>query len=82
LLERGLISAAREPGPRHRTRYRLEPSGEALVQELQDFRAFMRQGMEAGLDAPTRLALRRTLGSVMDNLDHMEAALQAPASEA
>ena len=50
--------------------------------ELQDFRAFMRSGMEAGLDAPTRAALRRTLASVMDNLDHMEAALQASAPEA
>ena len=82
LIERGLITAEREPGPRHRTRYRLEPSGRELVAELQDFRAFMRSGMEAGLDAPTRLALRRTLASVMDNLDRMEAALQASAPEA
>jgi len=40
----------------------------------------MREGMERGLPSKDRSQLRALLGSVMDNLDQMEAELNAAVS--
>lgn len=81
LQERGLVRT--EPDPTHGRRilYHLEPAAEPLVHELQDFRRFMREGMEQGLDPATRVQLREVLAAVMTNLDSMEAELSGPAPE-
>jgi DNA-binding MarR family transcriptional regulator len=80
LQDRGLVRAESDPNHRRKVLFRLEPQAEALVEELQGFRQFMREGMERGLQASERTQLRALLGSVMDNLDRMEAELSEPAS--
>jgi DNA-binding MarR family transcriptional regulator len=80
LQDRGLVRAEADPSHRRRLLFHLAPEAVALVQELQGFRQFMREGMEQGLPAEGRSQLRVLLGSVMDNLDRMEAELNAAAS--
>jgi DNA-binding MarR family transcriptional regulator len=79
LQDRGLVRAEADPLHRRRIQFRLEPEAQALIHELQDFRRYMREGMEQGLAPEERQLLRRLLGSVMDNLDRMEAELSQPA---
>lgn len=81
LQDRGLVRSETDPSHRRKVLFHLEPEAEALVQELQGFRQFMRGGMEQGLDLEERSKLRALLGSVMDNLDRMEAELSAPVSQ-
>jgi len=78
LQDRGLISAEADPAHRRRVLYRLEPEGRALVQALMGFRQYMREGMELGFEPEQRTQLRTLLGSVMDNLDRMEAEISDP----
>jgi DNA-binding MarR family transcriptional regulator len=80
LQDRGLVRAEADPKHRRRLLFRLEPEAEVLVQALQGFRQFMREGMEQGLDMGERSQLRGLLASVMDNLDRMEAELIASAA--
>jgi len=80
LQDRGLVRAEPDPHHRRKVRFRLEPRAEALIEELQGFRQFMREGMERGLEPSERAQIRSLLGSVMDNLDRMEAELSEPAS--
>jgi DNA-binding MarR family transcriptional regulator len=80
LQDRGLVRAEADPTHRRRILFHLEPEAEALVQELQGFRQFMREGMEQGLASTERSQLRALLGSVMDNLDRMETELIAAVS--
>ncbi len=75
LQERGLVRMEPDPAHGRRILYHLEPAAEPLVHELQDFRRFMREGMEEGLDLATRAQLREVLAAVMTNLDSMEAEL-------
>jgi DNA-binding MarR family transcriptional regulator len=79
LQDRGLVRTEADPKHRRKLLFRLEPEAEALVQKLQGFRQFMREGMERGLEASERSQLRALLGLVMDNLDRMEAELSEPA---
>lgn len=79
LQERGLVRSEADPAHRRRVLFSLEPKGLALVEALLAFRRFMREGMEQGLEAAERQQLRALLGSVMDNLDRMEAELSEPA---
>ena len=81
LQDRGLVRAEADPDHRRRILFHLQPEAEGLVQELQGFRRFMREGMEQGLEQDERAQLRGLLASVMDNLDRMEAELTAPAAE-
>ena len=78
LQDRGLVRAEPDPTSRRRILFSLEPEAESLVQALQGFRQYMREGMEQGLDADERARLRVLLGAVMDNLDRMEAELSEP----
>ncbi|WP_306591158.1 MarR family winged helix-turn-helix transcriptional regulator [Geothrix sp. 21YS21S-4] len=80
LQDRGLIRAEGDPAHRRKVLFRLQPAAEPLVQELQDFRRFMREGMERGFDAAERARIREILGAVMGNLDRMEAELIDAAS--
>lgn len=79
LQDRGLLRAEVDPVHRRRILFRLEPKALVLVEELHGFRQYMREGMEQGLGAEERTLLRTLLGSVMDNLDRMEAELTEPA---
>jgi DNA-binding MarR family transcriptional regulator len=81
LQDRGLVRAEADPTHRRRVLFSLEPEGVALAQTLLGFRQFMREGMEQGLAGQERSQLRALLGSVMDNLDRMEAELSGPAPE-
>ena len=72
LQDRGLVRAEADPSHRRRVLFRLLPEAEPLVQRLQGFRRFMREGMERGLDPADRARLRDLLASVMDNLDRMD----------
>jgi DNA-binding MarR family transcriptional regulator len=80
LQDRGLLRAEVDPENRRRIRFHLEPEADALIQELHGFRQYMREGMEQGLVPDERKLLRVLLGSVMDNLDRMEAELSQPAA--
>ena len=80
LQDRGLLRSEVDPENRRRVFFHLEPKALALVKELQGFRQYMREGIEQGLPPEDRDTLRRILGSVMDNLDRMEAELSEPAS--
>ncbi len=80
LQDRGLIRAEADPAHRRRILFHLEPGAEALIKELHGFRQFMREGMEQGLGVEERGHLRGLLASVMDNLDRMEAELDASAA--
>jgi len=79
LQDRGLVRTESDPDHGRRILYHLEPAAEPLVRELQDFRRFMREGMERGLEPAARAQLRETLAAVMTNLDSMEAELSGPA---
>jgi DNA-binding MarR family transcriptional regulator len=79
LQDRGLIRAEADPTHGRRILFRLQPAAEPLVRELQDFRRYMREGMEQGLSAQERAQIRVLLGAVMANLDRMEAELGGPA---
>lgn len=81
LQDRGFVRAVADPTNRRKVRFALEPKGEELVRSLQGFRQYMREGMEQGLAEGERAQLRALLGSVMDNLDRMEAELNEPAPE-
>lgn len=81
LLDRGLIRAEADPAHGRRILFHLEPGAEALIEELRGFRQFMRAGMEQGLGEEERGQLRSLLALVMDNLDRMEAELDASAAE-
>lgn len=81
LQERGLVRSEVDPTQRRRVLFSLEPKGLAMVDALLEFRRFMREGMEQGLGGTERQQLRALLGSVMDNLDRMEAELSEPAPE-
>jgi DNA-binding MarR family transcriptional regulator len=80
LQDRGLVRA--EPDPHHgkRVLFHLEPGARSLVDSLQGFRQYMREGMEQGLEPAERGRLRDLLASVMNNLDRMEAELSQPSS--
>ena len=78
LQDRGLLRAEPDPNHRRRLLFRLEPEARSLLEDLQRFRQFMREGMEQGLDQAERKRLRKLLGAVMDNLDRMEAELSEP----
>jgi DNA-binding MarR family transcriptional regulator len=81
LQDRGLLRAEADPDNRRRVLFSLEPEARALLEDLQGFRHYMREGMEQGLDLAERTLLRKLLGSVMDNLDRMEAELSETVSE-
>jgi DNA-binding MarR family transcriptional regulator len=78
LQERGLLQAEPDPANRRRILFTLAPKAEALIRELQDFRQYMREGMEHSLAPGDRVRLRALLTEVMANLDRMEAELSAP----
>jgi DNA-binding MarR family transcriptional regulator len=80
LQDRGLVRAEQDPNHGRRILFHLEPQAEALLEDLQGFRQYMREGMERGLDPAERAQLRSLLGSVMNNLDRMEAELREPIS--
>jgi len=80
LQDRGLVRAEADPTHRRRVLFSLEPEGVALAKTLEGFRQFMREGMEQGLPEGDRATLRTLLGSVMDNLDRMEAELTESAT--
>jgi DNA-binding MarR family transcriptional regulator len=80
LQDRGLVRAEPDPNHGRRVLFHLEPEAKALLKDLQGFRQYMREGMEQGLDPAERTQLRKLLGSVMDNLDRMEAELSEPDS--
>jgi DNA-binding MarR family transcriptional regulator len=75
LQERGLLRSEVDPANRRRVFFHLEPAALPLIEALQGFRQYMREGMVQDLAAGDREVLRRLLGSVMDNLDRMEAEL-------
>ena len=81
LQDRGLVRAEADPNHGKRILFHLEPEAKALVESLHDFRQYMREGMEQGLEPSERKQLRDLLALVMDNLDRMEAELSASASE-
>ncbi len=81
LQDRGLVLAEPDPNHRRRILFSLGPQAIALLKDLHGFRQYMREGMEQGLDAGERSQLRTLLGSVMDNLDRMEAELSESAPE-
>ena len=81
LQERGLVRAEGDPAHRRKVLFRLQPAAEPLVRELQDFRQYMREGMERGFEPGERQRIREMLGAVMSNLDRMEAELTGPAGE-
>ena len=80
LQDRGLVRAEADPNHGRRILFHLEPQAEVLLEDLQGFRQYMREGMERGLDPAERAQLRSLLGSVMNNLDRMEAELREPIS--
>ncbi|MDR3682565.1 MAG: MarR family winged helix-turn-helix transcriptional regulator [Geothrix sp.] len=80
LQDRGFVRAEPDPNHGRRILFHLEPQAEALLEDLQGFRQYMREGMERGLGAAQQTQLRSLLASVMDNLDRMEAELSEPAS--
>ncbi len=80
LLDRGLVRSEPDPSHGRRILFHLEPEAKVLLEELQGFRQYMREGMEQGLNPAERTQLRGLLASVMDNLDRMEAELIEPAS--
>ncbi len=80
LQDRGFLRAEQDPNHGRRILFHLEPQAEALLEDLQGFRQYMREGMERGLNAAERTQLRGLLASVMDNLDRMEVELSEPPS--
>ena len=82
LQDRGLIRAEGDPHHRRKVLFRLQPAAEPLVRELQDFRRFMREGMEQGFSPEDRAKVRELLGTVLGNLDRMEAELIGAADPA
>ena len=81
LQDRGLIRAEADPAHGRRVLFHLQPAAEPLVQELQDFRRYMREGMERGFSPEEMTQIRELLGAVMANLDRMDAELGGPAEE-
>ena len=81
LQDRGLIRAEADPAHGRRVLFHLQPAAEPLVQELQDFRRYMREGMERGFGPEEMTQIRELLGAVMANLDRMDAELGGPAEE-
>lgn len=80
LQDRGLVRAEPDPNHGRRILFHLEPQAKVLLEGLQGFRQYMREGMEQGLDSAERTQLRGLLASVMNNLDRMEAELSEPVS--
>jgi DNA-binding MarR family transcriptional regulator len=80
LQDRGLVRAEPDPNHGRRILFHLEPKAKIMLKKLQGFRHYMREGMEQGLGSSERGQLRDLLGSVMANLDRMEAELIEPAS--
>jgi DNA-binding MarR family transcriptional regulator len=80
LQDRGLVRAEPDPNHGRKVLFHLEPEAKIMLEELQGFRQYMREGMEQGLGAKERAHLRELLASVMDNLDRMEAELIKPDS--
>jgi DNA-binding MarR family transcriptional regulator len=79
LQDRGLIRAAADPAHGRRVLFHLQPAAEPLVRELQDYRRYIREGIERGFTPEERVQIRALLGAVMANLDRMEAELGGPA---
>ena len=79
LQDRGLIRAEGDPTHGRRVLFRLQPEAEPLVRDLQDFRRYMRENIEQGFSAEEKRQIRILMGTVMANLDRMEAESGGPA---
>lgn len=79
LQERGLVKAEPDPDHGRRTLFCLQAAAEPLVEELQDFRRYMREGIERGFSPEEQVQIRALMGALMANLDRMETELGGPA---
>src|SRR5512135_2281868 len=73
LQDRGLIRAEADPTHGRRVLFRLQPAAEPLVEELQAYRRYIREGIERGFTPEEKRQIRVLMGVVMANLDRMDA---------
>lgn len=73
LQDRGLIRAEADPTHGRRVLFHLQPAAESLVEELQAYRRYIREGIERGFTPEEKRQIRVLMGVVMANLDRMDA---------